>query len=53
MSHKAASEKGSVSTTDDFNTPEDKALVRKIDFRFKKALFVMLRKKSNLWTHTD
>ncbi|CAA7261574.1 unnamed protein product [Cyclocybe aegerita] len=33
MSAKEVSEKGSVTTTDDFNTPEDKKLVRKIDFR--------------------
>lgn len=33
MSLKAASEKGSDQTLDDFNTPEDKALVRKIDLR--------------------
>ncbi|PPQ65394.1 hypothetical protein CVT26_000019 [Gymnopilus dilepis] len=33
MSTKAASEKGSISSTDNFDTPEDRALVRKIDFR--------------------
>jgi MFS family permease len=33
MSLKAASEKGSDRTVEDFNTPEDKALVRKIDLR--------------------
>ncbi|KAJ3507524.1 hypothetical protein NLJ89_g6257 [Agrocybe chaxingu] len=33
MSTKEVSEKGSVTTTDDFNTPEDKKLVRKIDLR--------------------
>lgn len=33
MSEKNLSDKGSLSTTDDFNTPEDKRLVRKIDFR--------------------
>jgi hypothetical protein len=33
MSLKAALEKGSDQTLDDFNTPEDKALVRKIDLR--------------------
>ncbi|KAF8967163.1 major facilitator superfamily domain-containing protein [Flammula alnicola] len=38
MSLKAASEKGSDTTTDDFNTPEDKALVRKIDLRYTSSL---------------
>ncbi|KAF8158161.1 major facilitator superfamily domain-containing protein [Crassisporium funariophilum] len=33
MSLAAASEKGSDTTVDEFNTPEDKALVRKIDLR--------------------
>jgi hypothetical protein len=33
MSLKTASEKESDQTIDDFNTPEDKALVRKIDLR--------------------
>ncbi|KAF8903161.1 major facilitator superfamily domain-containing protein [Gymnopilus junonius] len=41
MSAKAASEKGSISAADDFDTPEDRALVRKIDLRLIPVLTLL------------
>ncbi|KIM43201.1 hypothetical protein M413DRAFT_398146 [Hebeloma cylindrosporum] len=41
MSLNAASEKGSDQTIDDFNTPEDKALLRKIDLRLLPILTLL------------
>ena len=44
MSVKSLSEKGSESATgslDDYNTPQDKALVRKIDLRYDRICIVV------------